>query len=157
MANRIPYDKDGYPEFDFKRQHIITDNTSCTIPGSDGWSYIEADDEYVVYVDGPKKAEEENKLHTRIYWKKGAGLLGFYRYSPSLDGGGAYVTNVRFTSKTADGWNMAETIVPNACPGPSAFGRKATGPPEYKGLERPGRSARFWKNIKGSPCMEGGS
>ena len=130
-------DKDGYPEFDFKTTTYYYSNTSCTIPGSDGWSYIEADDEYVVYVDGPKKAEEENKLHTRIYWKKGAGLLGFYRYSPSLDGGGAYVTNVRFTSKTADGWNMAETIVPNALPGAKRVWPEKLWPADYKGLNDP--------------------
>ena len=95
-----------------------------------------------------KNAEEENKLHTRIYWKKGAGLLGFYRYSPSLDGGGAYVTNVRFTSKTADGWNMAETIVPNALPGAKRVWPEKLWPAEYKGLNDPELRANFGRILK---------
>ena len=83
-----------------------------------------------------KRKKRISCIHAFI-GKKGAGLLGFYRYSPSLDGGGAYVTNVRFTSKTADGWNMAETIVPNALPGAKRVWPEKLWPAEYKGLNDP--------------------
>ena len=128
--------EDGYTEFDFKTTTYYYNDRSCKIPGSEEWSYIEADDEYVVYVDGPKKAEEENKPHVRIYWKKNAGLLGFYYYYPNPDGE-AFVTNIRFTSKTALGWNMAETIVPNALPGAKRVWPEKLWPAEYKGLNDP--------------------
>ena len=128
--------EDGYMEFDFKTNTYYYNDTSCKIPGSEEWSYIEADDEYVVYVDGPKKAEEENKPHVRIYWKKNAGLLGFYYYYPNPDGE-ASVINIRFTSKTARGWNMAETIVPNALPGAKRVWPEKLWPAEYKGLNDP--------------------
>ena len=130
-------DEDGYPVFDFKTNTYYYNDTSCTIPGSEGWSYIEADDEFVVYVYGPKKAEEENKPHTRIYWKKGVGLLGFYDYYPHSDGNGASIKNIRFTSKTVDGWDMSETIVPKAQPGAKCVWPEKLWPAEYKGLKDP--------------------
>ena len=128
--------EDGYPVFDFKTTIYFYNDTSYKIPEYDGWYYIEADDEFVVYVAGPKKAEEENKPHVRIYWKKNAGLLGFYYYYPNPDGE-AYITNIRFTSKTARGWNMAETIVPNALPGAKRVWPEKLWPAEYKGLNDP--------------------
>ena len=129
-------DKDGYAEFDFKTNTYYYNNTSCKVPGLEKWTFIEADDEFVVYVDGPKEAEPEKDTQTRIYWKKDAGLLGFYYYSPNSNGE-AYVKNIRFTSKTARGWNMAETLVPNALPGAKRVWPEKLWPAEYKGLNDP--------------------
>ncbi len=90
----------------------------------------------MVYVYGPKEAEPKAKSQTRIYWKKDAGLLGVYSYySDSYYG--TSVTNIRFTSKTARGWNMAETIVPNALPGAKRVWPEKLWPAEYKGLNDP--------------------
>ena len=127
--------EDGYMEFDFKTNTYYYNDTSCKVPKMRE-AFIEADDEFVVYVDGPKEAEPEEESQTRIYWKKHAGLLGFYYYSPN-PGGNAYVKNIRFTSKTARGWNMAETIVPNALPGAKRVWPEKLWPAEYKGLNDP--------------------
>jgi len=128
-------DEDGYPEFDFKTTDYYYNDTSCKIPGMEE-TFIESDDEFVVYVYGPKEAEPEKKSQTRIYWKKDVGLLGFYSYSPNPDGE-AYVINIRFTSKTADGWDMSETIVPKAQPGAKRVWPEKLWPAEYKGLNDP--------------------
>ena len=130
-------DEDGYAEFDFKTNTYYYNDTSCKGPGLGERTFIEADDEFVVYVNGPKEAEPKNDSQTRIYWKKDAGLLGFYSYSPHLNDDGAYITNIRFTSKTARGWNMAETLVPNALPGAKRVWPEKLWPAEYKGLNDP--------------------
>ena len=127
--------EDGYAEFDFKTNTYYYNDTSCKIPKLRE-AFIEADDEFVVYVYGPKEAEPEEESQTRIYWKKDAGLLGIFYYSPNPEGE-AYVKNIRFTSKTARGWNMAETIVPNALPGAKRVWPEKLWPAEYKGLNDP--------------------
>ena len=127
--------EDGYAEFDFKTNTYYYNDTSCKIPKLKE-AFIEADDEFAVYVYGPKEEEPKGKSQTRIYWKKDAGLLGIYRYySDSYYG--TSVTNIRFTSKTARGWNMAETIVPNALPGAKRVWPEKLWPAEYKGLNDP--------------------
>ena len=128
-------DEDGYAEFDFKTREYYYNDTSCKVPQAKD-TFIEADDKFVVYVYGPKEAEPKAKSQTRIYWKKDAGLLGVYSYySDSYYG--TSVTNIRFTSKTARGWNMAETIVPNALPGAKRVWPEKLWPAEYKGLTAP--------------------
>ena len=128
--------EDGYAEFDFKTNTYYYNGTSCKIPKLRE-AFIEADDEFVVYVYGPKEAEPEEESQTRIYWKKNTGLLGIYYYFPHLYEEGASVINIRFTSKTARGWNMAETIVPNALPGAKRVWPEKLWPAEYKGLNDP--------------------
>ena len=128
--------EDGYAEFDFKTNTYYYNDTSCKIPKLKD-AFIEADDEFVVYVEGSKEAEPKEDAQTRIYWKKNTGLLGIYYYFPHLYEEGASVINIRFTSKTARGWNMAETIVPNALPGAKRVWPEKLWPAEYKGLNDP--------------------
>ncbi len=112
--------------------------TSCVVPNSYDLERIEANDEYVVRIY-ERSWEDENysgKTIQHYYWKKGAGLIGIYVYE-DFYGSGSEEINIRFTSKTADGWKMDETIVPNALEGSERKWPEKLWPEEYKGLDDP--------------------
>lgn len=103
--------------------------TSQLVPDSP--ARIEANDEYVVYIFERNFDDERFKIVRHYYWKKDAGLIGIYAYEDFQE------INIRFTSKTADGWKMDETIVPNALEGSERKWPEKLWPEEYKGLDDP--------------------
>lgn len=113
--------------------HYYYNDSSCVIDDS---LRIEANDDFVVsvYEDSWEESGEIIKIIERYYWKKGAGLIGIYAYD---DHGDSTEINIRFTSKTADGWKMDETIVPNALEGSERKWPEKLWPEEYKGLDDP--------------------
>ncbi len=110
--------------------------TACVVPNSYDLERIEANDEYVVRIYERTWGDEtkSGKTVEHYYWKKGAGLIGIYAYD---DHGNSTEINIRFTSKTADGWKMDETIVPNALEGSERTWPEKLWPEEYKGLDDP--------------------
>lgn len=117
------------------KNNYCYNETSCSVPKSD-YARIEANDEYVVriYERDWEDDTKSGKSVERYYWKKGAGLIGIYIYE---DFYGSEEINIRFTSKTADGWKMDETIVPNALEGSERKWPEKLWPEEYKGLDDP--------------------
>ena len=115
--------------------HYYYNDSSCVIDDS---LRIEANDDFVVsvYEDSWEESGEIKKIIERYYWKKGAGLIGIYVYE-DFYGSGSKEINIRFTSKTADGWKMDETIVPTALEGSERKWPEKLWPEEYKGLDDP--------------------
>lgn len=112
-----------YDYFYSETSHIVPDSPAR----------IEANDEYAVYIFERKFDFDgaNNVIIRRYYWKKDAGLIGIYAYEDFQE------INIRFTSKTADGWKMDETIVPNALEGSERTWPEKLWPEEYKGLDDP--------------------
>ena len=92
----------------------------------------------VVYVDGPKEAEEENKsAYTHLLEKRRRvvrllSIFPEFRWWWRL----CYQRSLHLQN-SPDGWNMAETIVPNALPGAKRVWPEKLWPAEYKGLNDP--------------------
>ncbi len=108
--------------------------TSSSVPKSD-YMRIEANDEYVVRIYERTWEDNSRKKIERFYWKKDSGFIGLYVYDDNTQP--ATEINIRFTSKTADGWKMDETIVPNALEGSERKWPEKLWPEEYKGLDDP--------------------
>ena len=93
----------------------------------------DSDGEYLVYFELP---DANITSTTLIFWKKGVGLLGYYFYHPKTAYGVKEV-NVRLTYKGAEGWDMAETLVPTPLPGSERKWPDKLWPTEYRGLDDP--------------------
>lgn len=137
-------DGNGYYTFDYyfgndykTNGYFVYSNTPWLYDDS-GWYSIETDGEYIVYLYGSRNAEKESGQYSRVYWKKDVGLLGFYSYMEyGEEESQKQITNIRFTSKTDDNWNMAETIVPTPAANAEPKWPEKLWPEEYKGLDDP--------------------
>ncbi len=127
-------DEEGYDVLKFKRSRTYYSETDYEWEDECYKVIIETDDEFVV-------AEAEAKLpgndYLRFYWKKNAGLIGVYRGHYNEDGEVECCTNLRYTSRTADGWNMAGTLQPYPFPNTEPKWPDKLWPDEHKGLDDP--------------------
>ncbi len=125
-------DKDGYYIIDCKKYNVFYSLDSRTIESPSYDIIIETDNDYVVYSE-----TDENGYYKRVFWKKDAGLLGYCIYQPANEYQDTLIENIRFTSKTDDNWNMAETIVPTPAANAEPKWPEKLWPEEYKGLDAP--------------------
>lgn len=125
-------DDNGYYLFDCKKYDVFYSQDSCVIESPSYDIRIEADDDYVVYSE-----TDDDGYYKRVFWKKDAGLLGYCIHRPKNEYQEALTENIRFTSKTDGGWNMAETIVPKSDVNSERKWPEKLWPVEYNGLDDP--------------------
>lgn len=130
-------DEEGYDVLEFKRGRTYYSETDYEWEDDYYKVTIETDDKFVV---AEAEAKLEGNDYLRFYWKKNAGLIGFYRGHYNEDGEVECCTNLRYTSRTADGWNMAGTLQPYPfaeVPTPKPKWPDKLWPDEHKGLDDP--------------------
>ncbi|MBQ3499454.1 MAG: hypothetical protein IJA87_10060 [Clostridia bacterium] len=129
-------DSEGYDVLKFKRSRTYYSETDYEWTCEDGYYKvkIETDDKFVVMEGIPG---DDSNLYMRFYWKKNAGLIGVYSGYYNEEGEVECPTNLRYTSRTADGWNMAGTLQPYPFPNTKPKWPDKLWPDEHKGLDDP--------------------
>lgn len=133
----VEYSKDdeGYDVLEFKRGRTYYMETDYEWEDEYYKVKIETDDKFVVAEAVPKL---DGNDYLRFYWKKNAGLIGVYRAHYYADGTVIKCcTNLRYTSRTADGWNMAGTLQPYPFPNTKPQWPDKLWPDEHKGIDDP--------------------